>query len=110
LQPNISGNIKLSHGEAYLPHDRGGAPASNRFPSNQSMLPSGGVSQVFASRYVSRFFSSESPSASAKTSQFSGSGITLLFYLSIACDFINFRDAWINYLIDSTCACVVHYF
>ncbi|WJX16332.1 hypothetical protein P8452_06374 [Trifolium repens] len=73
LQPNISGNIKLSHGEAYLPHDRGGAPASNRFPSNQSMLPSGGVSQVFASRYVSRFFSSESPSASAKTSQFSGS-------------------------------------
>lgn len=72
LQPNISGNIKLSHGEAYLPHDRGGAPASNRFPSNESMLPSGGVSQVFASRYVSRFFSSESP-ASAKTSQSSGS-------------------------------------
>lgn len=52
--------------------DRGGAPASNRFPSNESMLPSGGVSQVFASRYVSRFFSSESP-ASAKTSQSSGS-------------------------------------
>ncbi|KAL5071400.1 hypothetical protein RYX36_022287 [Vicia faba] len=73
LQPNISGNIKLSNGEAYLPHDRGGAPASNRFPSNQSMLPSGGVSQVFASRYVSRFFSSESPSASADTSQSSGS-------------------------------------
>ncbi|CAL5206377.1 unnamed protein product [Lathyrus oleraceus] len=73
LQPNISGNIKLSNGEAYLPHDRGGAPASNRFPSNQSMLPSGGVSQVFASRYVSRFFSSESPSASANTSQSSGS-------------------------------------
>jgi len=79
LQPNISGNIKLSHGEAYLPHDRGGAPASNRFPSNESMLPSGGVSQVFASRYVSRFFSSESP-ASAKTSQSSGSGIALLIH------------------------------
>ncbi|XP_073223817.1 protein TIC236, chloroplastic-like isoform X2 [Cicer arietinum] len=72
LQPNISGNIKLSHGEAYLPHDRGGAPASDRFPSNQSMLPSGGVSQVFASRYVSRFFSAESPSK-AKTSQSPGS-------------------------------------
>lgn len=80
LQPNISGNIKLSNGEAYLPHDRGGAPASNRFPSNQSMLPSGGVSQVFASRYVSRFFSSESPSASANTSQSSGSGIALLIF------------------------------
>lgn len=79
LQPNISGNIKLSHGEAYLPHDRGGAPASDRFPSNQSMLPSGGVSQVFASRYVSRFFSAESPSK-AKTSQSPGSGIALLIY------------------------------
>ncbi|XP_061359585.1 protein TIC236, chloroplastic-like isoform X2 [Gastrolobium bilobum] len=73
LQPNISGNIKLSQGEAYLPHDRGGAPASNRFPSNQSMVPAGGVSRVFASRYVSRFFSSESASSKAKISQSSGS-------------------------------------
>ncbi|CAK8570060.1 unnamed protein product [Lathyrus sativus] len=73
LQPNISGNIKLCNGEAYMPHDRGGAPASKRFPLNQSMLPSGGVSQVFASRYVSRFFSSESPTANANTSQSSGS-------------------------------------
>ncbi|KAJ1414074.1 hypothetical protein SESBI_19154 [Sesbania bispinosa] len=80
LQPNISGNIKLSHGEAYLPHDRGGAPASNRFPSNQSVLPAGGVSQVFASRYVSRFFSSDSASSRAKISESSGSGITLHVY------------------------------
>ncbi|TKY58188.1 hypothetical protein E2542_SST15244 [Spatholobus suberectus] len=73
LQPNISGNIKLSQGEAYLPHDRGGAPASNRFPSNQSMLPAGGVSRMFASRYVSRFFGSESAASMAKVSQSSGS-------------------------------------
>lgn len=77
LQPNISGNIKLSQGEAYLPHDRGGAPASNRFPLNQSMLPAGGVSQVFASRYLSRFFNSESASARTRSSQSSSSGIAL---------------------------------
>ncbi|XP_027329428.1 uncharacterized protein LOC113845923 isoform X1 [Abrus precatorius] len=73
LEPNISGNIKLSQGEAYLPHDRGGASASNRFLTNQSVLPAGGVSQVFASRYVSRFFSSDYASK-AKTSQSSSSG------------------------------------
>lgn len=72
LQPNISGNIKLSHGEAYLPHDRGGATASNRFPSNQFMLPAGGVSQAVASRYVSRFFSSKSAASRTKGSQSSG--------------------------------------
>ncbi|XP_028802385.1 uncharacterized protein LOC114757483 isoform X2 [Neltuma alba] len=68
LQPNISGNIKLSHGEAYLPHDRGGA-TTNRFPSNQSMLPPAGVSQAVASRYVSRFFSSKSAASRTKVSQ-----------------------------------------
>ncbi|RDY09726.1 hypothetical protein CR513_05851, partial [Mucuna pruriens] len=73
LQPNISGNIKISQGEAYLPHDRGGAPASNRFPSNQSVIPTAGVSRVFASRYVSRFLSSESASSRAKVSQSSSS-------------------------------------
>nr|KYP39246.1 hypothetical protein KK1_039459 [Cajanus cajan] len=73
LQPNISGNIKLSQGEAYLPHDRGGAPASSRFPSNQSVLPAAGVSRVFASRYVSRFLSSESTSSRTNVSQSSGS-------------------------------------
>ncbi|MED6138356.1 hypothetical protein PIB30_073645, partial [Stylosanthes scabra] len=46
LQPNISGNIKLSQGEAYLPHDKGdkgSGAASNRFPSNQPPLSAGGV-------------------------------------------------------------------
>ncbi|KHG11044.1 Phenylalanine--tRNA ligase beta subunit [Gossypium arboreum] len=60
LQPNISGNIKLSHGEAYLPHDKGCGPAPfNRLTSNQSRLPGAGINQAVASRYVSRFFGSE---------------------------------------------------
>jgi len=77
LQPNISGNIKISQGEAYLPHDKGGTPASNRFPSNQSGLPTAGVSRVFASRYVSRFLNSESASSRTTVSQSSGSGIII---------------------------------
>lgn len=58
LQPNISGNIKLSHGEAYLPHEKGGgaaAAAINREASDSSNMPSGGYNQVVASKYVSRF-------------------------------------------------------
>lgn len=58
LQPNISGNIKLSHGEAYLPHEKGGGAAAatiNRETSDNSSMPSGGYNQVVASKYVSRF-------------------------------------------------------
>ncbi|XP_071741656.1 protein TIC236, chloroplastic-like [Rutidosis leptorrhynchoides] len=56
LQPNISGNIKLSHGEAYLPHEKGGgAAAINQEASDSSSIPSGGYNQVVASKYVSRF-------------------------------------------------------
>ncbi|XP_007013733.2 PREDICTED: uncharacterized protein LOC18588930 [Theobroma cacao] len=70
LQPNISGNIKLSHGEAYLPHDKGsGAAPFNKLASNQSRLPGAGVSQAVASRYVSRFFSSEPASSRTKLPQ-----------------------------------------
>ncbi|KAF5779089.1 putative translocation and assembly module TamB [Helianthus annuus] len=54
LQPNISGNIKLSHGEAYLPHEKGAA-AMNREASDASSMPTGGYNQVVASKYVSRF-------------------------------------------------------
>ncbi|KAI7745119.1 hypothetical protein M8C21_032015, partial [Ambrosia artemisiifolia] len=53
LQPNISGNIKLSHGEAYLPHEKGAA--MNREASDTSSIPTGGYNQVVASKYVSRF-------------------------------------------------------
>nr|XP_043627269.1 protein TIC236, chloroplastic [Erigeron canadensis] len=56
LQPNISGNIKLSHGEAYLPHEKGGgAAAINQEISDSSSMPSGDYNQVVASKYVSRF-------------------------------------------------------
>lgn len=55
LQPNICGNIKLSHGEAYLPHEKGGgAPSISREASDNSSMPNGGYNQVVASKYVSR--------------------------------------------------------
>ncbi|XP_057959388.1 protein TIC236, chloroplastic isoform X2 [Malania oleifera] len=67
LQPNISGKIKLSHGEAYLPHDKSsGAAPLNRLASNQSRLTSSSYNHLVASRYVSRFFSSEPAVSSTK--------------------------------------------
>ena len=40
LQPNISGNIQLSRGEAYLPHDKGsGAASSNKVLPDQFFSP-----------------------------------------------------------------------
>lgn len=70
LQPNISGNIKLSHGEAYLPHDKGsGAAPFNRLAPNQSRLPGAGVNRAVASRYVSRFFNSEPATSRTKLPQ-----------------------------------------
>ncbi|KAM1200742.1 hypothetical protein ACFX2I_016981 [Malus domestica] len=69
LQPNISGNIKLSHGEAYLPHDKGSEAASNRLASNESRLMATGVDRAVASRYVSRFFSSQPAASRTKFSQ-----------------------------------------
>ncbi|KAF5748231.1 hypothetical protein HS088_TW04G00182 [Tripterygium wilfordii] len=70
LQPNISGNMKLSHGEAYLPHDKGsGIAPFNRVASNQSGLPGGGVNRAVASRYVSQFFSLEPAASKAKFPQ-----------------------------------------
>ncbi|KAG5540596.1 hypothetical protein RHGRI_020720 [Rhododendron griersonianum] len=66
LQPNISGKIKLSHGEAYLPHDKGsGAAPSNKTASNPSKISSGGYNRVVASKYVSRFFSFRPPALRA---------------------------------------------
>ncbi|KAL0553286.1 hypothetical protein IC582_007175 [Cucumis melo] len=60
LQPNISGNIQLSRGEAYLPHDKGsGAASFNKVVSDQFSLPPGSSNQVVASKYAS-FFNSES--------------------------------------------------
>ncbi|KAL9176932.1 hypothetical protein ABFS82_01G026400 [Erythranthe guttata] len=56
MQPNISGKIKVSQGEAYLPHDKGsGAPPFRRNTPNDRGLPTGGYGRMVASKYVSRF-------------------------------------------------------
>ncbi|RAL48542.1 hypothetical protein DM860_005966 [Cuscuta australis] len=57
MQPNISGKIKVSHGEAYLPHDKGssGVAAFNRETTNEPRLPASGYGHMVASKYVSRF-------------------------------------------------------
>ncbi|KAL3650861.1 hypothetical protein CASFOL_007264 [Castilleja foliolosa] len=56
MQPNISGNIKISQGEAYLPHDKGsGAAPFNRDTGNKPRLAPGGYGRIVASKYVSRF-------------------------------------------------------
>ncbi|WOG87829.1 hypothetical protein DCAR_0207061 [Daucus carota subsp. sativus] len=71
MQPNISGKIKLSRGEAYLPHDKGGGAAQiNRDVSNQSNFPSG-YNQVVASKYVSRFLNLKPAASSAPFNQLS---------------------------------------
>ncbi|KAF5182962.1 Embryo defective, partial [Thalictrum thalictroides] len=73
LQPNISGMIKLSRGEAYLPHDKGnGAAMINRLAANSSSLSASGYGRMTASGYVSRFFSSEPAASHANFSQPSG--------------------------------------
>lgn len=70
MQPNISGKIKLSHGEAYLPHDKGGGVAlTNRDASSQSARPSSGYNQVVASKYVSRFLNLKPAASSSPFTQ-----------------------------------------
>lgn len=78
LQPVISGNVKLSRGEVYLPQD-GGSGDSQALASNQSAVSAGGDSQEFASRYISQYFGSRSASLTTKSSQSSSSGNTLHF-------------------------------
>lgn len=87
LQPIISGNIKLSHGEVYLPQDRGSGGASNRFTSNRSVLPAGGVSQAFATGYMSRHFGSGPASLTTRNSQSSSTGNTAPVYQFSMCPF-----------------------
>ncbi|CAA0810610.1 embryo defective 2410 [Striga hermonthica] len=56
MQPNISGKIKVSQGEAYLPHDKGsGAAPFIRDTTNKPSLPAGSYGRMVASKYVSRF-------------------------------------------------------
>ncbi|KAK1269355.1 hypothetical protein QJS04_geneDACA005097 [Acorus gramineus] len=72
LQPDISGMIKLSHGEAYLPHDKGNGASVNQLTSNISSFPSGGYSRMTTSGHVSRFFGSEPASSKTKFPQSTG--------------------------------------
>ncbi|CAH2060516.1 unnamed protein product [Thlaspi arvense] len=73
LQPTISGNIKLSHGEAYLPHDKGGGAAPfNRLAANQSRIPGASINQAVGSRYFARFLGTEPASSRMKFSQSAG--------------------------------------
>ncbi|GAB4854181.1 hypothetical protein Ancab_022766 [Ancistrocladus abbreviatus] len=62
----------MSHGEAYLPHDKGsGAAPFNKFASSQSRLSIGGYNRMVAA-YVSRFSSSEPAVSRSSFSQSSG--------------------------------------
>ena len=87
LQPIISGSVKLSNGEVYLPHD-GGDGDSQTIVSNQSTLSDGGDSQAFASRYISQYFGSRYASLTTESSQSSSSGNT--FHISLALDLLPF--------------------
>ncbi|KAL1539650.1 protein TIC236, chloroplastic-like protein [Salvia divinorum] len=56
MQPNISGKIKISQGEVYLPHDKGSgtAPFIND-TTNEPRPPAGAYGRMVATKYVSRF-------------------------------------------------------
>ena len=75
IQPNVTGNIQISHGVANLPHDRS---ASTGFASNQTLLPTSVVNQVVPSRYVSQYFNSEHVPSTNKLSQSTGG--TFIFF------------------------------
>ncbi|EHA8590861.1 hypothetical protein COCNU_scaffold026073G000010 [Cocos nucifera] len=68
LQPNISGMIQLSHGEAYLPHDKGNGAAGHRLASRAS-FPAASYTRVTDSGHVSHFFGSLAISSDNKWSQ-----------------------------------------
>ncbi|KAK9102138.1 hypothetical protein Sjap_019392 [Stephania japonica] len=65
VEPNISGMIKLSHGEAYLPHDKGSGTAMiTRWASNRSSLSTRGYNQIATPGNATKFFSTEPTSHS----------------------------------------------
>lgn len=72
LQPNISGMIQLSHGEAYLPHDKGNGAVVHRLPSNRASFPDASYSRVTDPGHVSHFFGSLATSSDNKWSQPAG--------------------------------------
>ncbi|CAH9071974.1 unnamed protein product [Cuscuta epithymum] len=72
LQPNISGKIKLSQGEAYLPHDKGSGTALNRGTSYHTRLPDDAYNRLVVSKYVSRFFNLKPAASNLQLHQSSG--------------------------------------
>ncbi|XP_020578997.1 uncharacterized protein LOC110023769 isoform X2 [Phalaenopsis equestris] len=62
LRPNISGVLKLSHGEAYLAHDKGNGEVADSLASKRTSFPAAGYSRATASGHISRFFGSLSGS------------------------------------------------
>ncbi|KAG6437902.1 hypothetical protein SASPL_102833 [Salvia splendens] len=56
MQPNMSGKIKISQGEVYLPHDKGSgtAPFIND-TTNEPRPPACAYCRMVATKYVSRF-------------------------------------------------------
>ncbi|CAH9099680.1 unnamed protein product [Cuscuta europaea] len=76
LQPNISGKIKLSQGEAYLPHDKGsGIAPLNRGTSYHTRLPDDAYNRLVVSKYVSRFFNLKPAASNLQLHQSSGKHI-----------------------------------
>ncbi|XP_072998908.1 protein SUBSTANDARD STARCH GRAIN 4, chloroplastic isoform X1 [Typha latifolia] len=69
LQPNISGMIQLSHGEAYLPHDKGNGAVANRLTSDKSSYPAAAYNRMATSKNVSRSFGSVSTSSESRQSE-----------------------------------------
>ncbi|VAH58089.1 unnamed protein product [Triticum turgidum subsp. durum] len=62
LRPDVSGMIRLSHGEAYLPHDKGNGAVATRLASNKSSYLLAGFGQTTTSQDVSRFLGALSTS------------------------------------------------
>ena len=62
LRPDVSGMIRLSHGEAYLPHDKGNGAVTTRLASNKSSYIPAGFGQTTTSQDVSRFLGALSTS------------------------------------------------
>uniref|UniRef100_A0A0E0BY59 Translocation and assembly module TamB C-terminal domain-containing protein n=1 Tax=Oryza meridionalis TaxID=40149 RepID=A0A0E0BY59_9ORYZ len=69
LRPDVSGMIRLSHGEAYLPHDKGNGAVATRLSSNKSSSVPAGFDQRTVSRDVSHFLGSLSTSPDGQQSE-----------------------------------------
>ncbi|KAJ4794147.1 embryo defective 2410 [Rhynchospora pubera] len=69
LQPIISGLVRLSHGEAYLPHDKGNGALANRLATTKARYAPPGYDQMMSSGNVSRFLRSLSTSSDSQQSE-----------------------------------------